>query len=203
FSSCWVVRWGLSFCLARRAAPPSPPPPHHPHPPLPSRPGWGGGGSRPPPPRPPVPPAAPTRTRPRRRRPSAVAAPRITVPRPPNVNTQTGPVTLTSAQLVTPNILFPGLDFVSRVEFARELQQGFAYNEIAGRFGPLYRLDRHTIAASLNFVRYFDAVLNGVDLTQLLQQGGPTNLVGCDKACTLTYPELRYTYDSRDNVLEP
>ncbi|TMB08111.1 MAG: hypothetical protein E6J64_02945 [Deltaproteobacteria bacterium] len=123
--------------------------------------------------------------------------------RPPNVNTQTGPVTLTSAQIVTPNILFPGLDFVSRIEFARELQQGFAYNEIAGRFGPLYRFDRHTIAASLNFVRYFDALLNGVDLTQLLQQGGPTNLVGCDKACTLTYPELRYTYDSRDNVLEP
>src|SRR5207244_9499308 len=98
--------------------------------------------------------------------------------RPSNLNTQTGPVTLTSSQIVTPNILFPGLDFVSRIEFARELQQGFAYNEIAGRFGPLYRFDRHTIAASLNFVRYFDALLNGVDLTQLLQQGGPTNLVG-------------------------
>ncbi|MFL5311904.1 MAG: outer membrane protein assembly factor [Myxococcales bacterium] len=125
--------------------------------------------------------------------------------RPPNVNTQTGPVTLTSAQLVTPNILFPGLDFVSRIEFARELQQGFAYNEIAGRFGPLYRFDRHTVAASLNFVRYFDALLNGVDLTQLLTLAGQAqgNLVGCNKACTLTYPELRYTYDSRDNVLEP
>ena len=26
---------------------------------------------------------------------------------------------------------------------------------------------------------------------------------GCTPSCTLTYPELRYTYDSRDNVLEP
>src|SRR5207248_1767041 len=90
-------------------------------------------------------------------------------------------------------------------EFRWELPQGFAYNEIAVRFGPLYRLDRHTIAASLNFVRYFDAVLNGVDLTQLLVQAGQTSgdLVGCTPRCTLTYPELRYTYDSRDNVLEP
>jgi translocation and assembly module TamA len=125
--------------------------------------------------------------------------------RPPNVNTETGPVTLTSAQLVTPNILVPGLDFVSRVEFARELQQGFSYYEVAGRFGPLYRIDRHSVAASLNFVRYFNAHLNGVDLTQLVEQVGQQGgaLAGCIPSCTLTYPELRYTYDSRDNVLEP
>jgi translocation and assembly module TamA len=124
--------------------------------------------------------------------------------RPPNVPTETGPVTLTSAQLVTPNVLFPGVDFISRAEFARELQQGFSYNEVAGRFGPLYRFDRHTIAASLNFVRYFNAHLNNVDVTKLVQQIGQSNLVsGCISRCTLTYPELRYTYDSRDNVLEP
>ena len=127
------------------------------------------------------------------------------VRRPPNVTTQTGPVTLTSAQLVTPNIIFPGVDFISRAEFARELQQGFSYYEVAGRFGPLYRFDRHSIAASLNFVRYFRAQLNGVDITQLVQQVGQTGggLAGCVPSCTLTYPELRYTYDSRDNVLEP
>jgi len=121
--------------------------------------------------------------------------------------TETGLVTLTSAQLTTPNVLFPGVDLVSRAEFARELQQGFAYDEVAGRFGPLYRIDRHSIAASLNFVRYFNAGLNGVDLTQLVQQGGQSLGVlannNCIPACTLTYPELRYTYDSRDNVLEP
>ena len=122
-----------------------------------------------------------------------------------NTNTETGIVTLTSAQLVTPNVLVPGLDLISRIEFARELQQGFGYDEVAGRFGPLFRLDRHTVAASLNFVRYFDAGLNGVDLGALVQQGGQSLglLQSCIPNCTLTYPELRYTYDSRDNVLEP
>jgi len=123
----------------------------------------------------------------------------------PNTPTETGFVTLTSAQLITPNLLFPGVDLVSRAEFARELQQGFAYKEVAGRFGPLYRIDRHSIAASLNFVRYFDAGLNGIDFTTLVQQGGQSigNLTKCIPSCTLTYPELRYTYDSRDNALEP
>ena len=123
--------------------------------------------------------------------------------KPPNTRTETGLVTLTSAQLVTPNILFPGVDFVSRAEFARELQQGFTFEEVAARFGPLYRIDRHSIALSLNFVRYFNAGLNGIDLTQLVAQGGTPLLDSCIPACTLTYPELRYTYDSRDNVLEP
>jgi translocation and assembly module TamA len=124
---------------------------------------------------------------------------------PANTVTQTGLVNLTTAQLVTPNVLFPAVDFISRVEFARELQQGFSYNEVAARFGPQYRIDRHTIAASLNFVRYFNATLNGVDLTQLVLQAGQNALIldQCIPSCTLTYPELRYTYDSRDNVLEP
>jgi translocation and assembly module TamA len=125
--------------------------------------------------------------------------------KPPNTRTETGLVTLTSAQLVTPNILLPGIDFVSRGEFARELQQGFSYNEVAARFGPQYRIDRHSLALSLNFVRYFNAGLNGIDLTQLVAQGGPSlaALQKCIPTCTLAYPELRYTYDSRDNVLEP
>ncbi|HYZ88350.1 MAG TPA: POTRA domain-containing protein [Myxococcales bacterium] len=117
-------------------------------------------------------------------------------------NTQTGLVTLTSAQLVTPNVLVPGLDLISRIEFARDLQQGYGYDEVAARFGPLFRIDRHTVAATLNFVRYFNAGLNGVDLATLIQLGLP-QLGGCIPTCTLTYPELRYTYDSRDNVLEP
>ncbi|HYV65659.1 MAG TPA: POTRA domain-containing protein, partial [Myxococcales bacterium] len=52
-----------------------------------------------------------------------------------DANTQTGFVTLTTAQLVTPNVLFPALDFVTRGEFARELQQGYSYDEVAARFG--------------------------------------------------------------------
>ena len=119
----------------------------------------------------------------------------------------TGIVTLTSAQLVTPNVLFPGLDFISRIEFARELQAGFGYDEVAPRFSLLYRIGRHTISGSLNLIRYFDGRLNGVDLPTLVQQGGQSLGILADKncipTCTLTYPELRYTYDSRDNVLEP
>lgn len=121
-----------------------------------------------------------------------------------NTNSETGVVTLTSAQLVTPNVFVPGLDLISRIEFARELQQGFGYDEVAARFGPLFRIDRHTVAATLNFVRYFDAGLNGIDLATLIQLGPNfAQLQGCIPSCTLTYPELRYTYDSRDNILEP
>jgi translocation and assembly module TamA len=121
------------------------------------------------------------------------------------VNSQTGFVTLTSAQLVTPNVLFPALDLVTRGEFARELQQGYSYDEVAARFGPAYRIDRHTISASLNFVYYFNGDLSGVDLDTLVKQSGQTGGLAaqCISACTLTYPELRYTYDSRDNILEP
>ena len=121
-----------------------------------------------------------------------------------NTATQTGVVGSISAQLTTPNVLVPGLDLISRIEFARELQQGFAYEEVGARFGPLFRIDRHTVAATLNFIRYFNAGLNGVDFATLVQLGGSASLLtNCIPSCTLTYPELRYTYDSRDNVLEP
>jgi translocation and assembly module TamA len=44
-----------------------------------------------------------------------------------------------------------------------------------------------------------------VDLQTLLNKGGQSLglLNKCIPTCTLTYPEIRYTYDSRDNVLEP
>ncbi|HWE25864.1 MAG TPA: POTRA domain-containing protein [Myxococcales bacterium] len=119
------------------------------------------------------------------------------------VATETGFVTLTSAQLVNPGFFIPGLDLITRGEFARELQQGFSYNQIAARFGPLYRIDRHSIATTINFVRYFDATLTGADFTTLANQGQQGLAAGCVPSCTLTYPELRYTYDSRDNILEP
>lgn len=120
-------------------------------------------------------------------------------------SSQTGFVTLTSAQLITPNVVFPALDLVARGEFARELQQGFSYDEVAARLGPAYRIDKHTIAASLNFVRYFNAALTGADFATLVQQAGQSGgtLQNCIPYCTLTYPELRYTFDSRDNLLEP
>jgi translocation and assembly module TamA len=120
---------------------------------------------------------------------------------------QTGVTTLTSAQITVPHVFepIPGLDFVSRGEFARELQQDFGYDYIAARFALVYRISRHTITGSLNFVRYFDASLNGVDFTTLVQTGGQNLglLSNCIPTCTLTYPELRYTFDSRDSVLEP
>jgi translocation and assembly module TamA len=113
-----------------------------------------------------------------------------------------GIVTLTSAQIVNPNVLFPGLDFINRAEFSRQLQQSFSFNEVGARTALLYRIGSHSLSASLNLVRYFDSTLQGVDLNTLVQLGLP-NLAQCLGSCTLTYPELRYTYDSRDNVLEP
>jgi translocation and assembly module TamA len=119
--------------------------------------------------------------------------------------TKTGIVTLTSAQLTNPSIL-PSLDLVSRAEFAREVQNGFGYSQAAGRFGVAYRRGRHNVAAGINFVEYFQASLD-TDPQNLIQTGGQGLGVlfsnNCLPSCTLTYPQLRYTYDSRDNVLEP
>jgi translocation and assembly module TamA len=114
-------------------------------------------------------------------------------------------VTQTSAQLTVPTVFFPGLDWVSRAEFAREIQFGFDYNEVAARASLVYRRGRHAVAPALNFVRYFNTNLQGVDLQTLFDKAGQTaGLVkNCVPTCTLTYPEIRYTYDSRDNVLEP
>src|SRR5207237_3101431 len=116
-----------------------------------------------------------------------------------------GIATLTSAQLTVPTVFFPGLDFVSRAEFAREIQFGFDYDEVAARASLVYRRGRHAVAPALNFVRYFNANLPNADLQTLLNKGGPSLalLQRCIPSCNLTYPEIRYTYASRDNVLEP
>lgn len=115
-----------------------------------------------------------------------------------------GFVTSNSAQITVSNVLIPGLDAVVRGEFAREVQFGYSYDDVAARFALPYRLGRHSIALSLNFVRYFDARL-GIGLDQLLARAGQSAgiLQDCPTACTLTYPELRYTYDGRDNAIEP
>jgi translocation and assembly module TamA len=122
------------------------------------------------------------------------------------IGTKTGIVTLTSAQLTVPIVSLPGLDFVSRGEFGREIQNGFSYDEVAARFTLFYRRGRHSVALASNFVRYFQGTLD-VDLQTLINQGGQSLGIlasnNCIPSCTLTYPELRYTYDSRDNVLEP
>ena len=114
---------------------------------------------------------------------------------------QSGIVTQSSAQLTIPNFYYPGLDAVARGEFDREFQQGFSYNEVAARFSLLYRRGRHSISPSLNFVRYFSIQVN----TGLANLQSRNSGIGddCPKgSCTLTYPELRYTYDARDNVIE-
>ena len=114
-----------------------------------------------------------------------------------------GIVTLSSAQLTIPNFYYPGLDAVARGEFAREFQSGFSYDEVAARFSLVYRRGRHTISPSLNFVRYFLIQIH-TGLSQVLSQaGGKIGIFrDCPDSCTLTYPELRYTYDARDNVIE-
>ena len=114
-----------------------------------------------------------------------------------------GIVTQSSAQLTVPNFYYPGLDAVARGEFAREFQSGFSYDEVAARFSLVYRRGRHSLSPSLNFVRYFFIQIH-TGLSQVLSQaGGKVGILhDCPDACTLTYPELRYTYDARDNVIE-
>jgi translocation and assembly module TamA len=114
-----------------------------------------------------------------------------------------GITTQSSAQLTVPNVIKPGLDWITRLEFAREIQSGFSYDDIAGRIGLLYRRGPHSIGGSLNFVRYFAVDLRGTEVSDVIQQPGLGIVGDCGKACTLTYPELRYSYDGRDNVIEP
>ncbi|HEY5677713.1 MAG TPA: POTRA domain-containing protein, partial [Myxococcales bacterium] len=118
---------------------------------------------------------------------------------------QSGITTLTSAQLTIPSVLVAGMDWVSRAEFAREVQSGFSYDDIAGRTGLTWRRGPHTVSGTLNYVRYFSVTVQG---TQGL--GRLVNVAGagvaqeeCRGGCTLTYPELRYSYDGRDNIIEP
>ena len=116
---------------------------------------------------------------------------------------QSGIVTQTSAQLTVPNFYYPGLDAVARGEFDREFQQGFSYDEVAARFSLLYRRGRHSISPSLNFVRYLNIQINtGIDNTFTQSTKGSLADDCPSGACTLTYPEIRYTYDGRDNVIE-
>jgi translocation and assembly module TamA len=118
-----------------------------------------------------------------------------------------GVVTLTTAQLVTPSVVFPGLDIIVRGEGAREIQYGFSYNEVAGRLALVWRGGPHLVSPSLNYVLYLNSQLDpSLDISQLVGTGGAAAaaLLGpCQPTCTLFYPELRYTFDVRDNVVEP
>ena len=108
-----------------------------------------------------------------------------------------------SAQLTVPNVFLPGLDWISRGEFAREVQGGFAYDDVAARSGFLYRRNKHSLAPSLNFVHYFLVDLYNADLSKVLGSGGSGFVNDCGSNCTLIYPEIRYSYDGRDNAIEP
>ncbi len=116
-----------------------------------------------------------------------------------------GITTHNSAQLTVPNILFPGLDWVSRGEFAREVQSGFAYDDVAARTGFLYRNGRHSVGPALNFIHYFLVDLYNSQLSDVISKGGSgAGIVhDCPSHCSLTYPEIRYTYDGRDDAIEP
>jgi translocation and assembly module TamA len=108
-----------------------------------------------------------------------------------------------TGQLTIPNIIIPGLEWISRGEFAREVQGGFAYDDVAARTGLLYRRGNHSVAPSLNFVHYFLVDLYGANLATVIGRTGAGIVHDCPTHCTLTYPELRYTYDGRDNAIEP
>ncbi len=117
---------------------------------------------------------------------------------------KTGPVSLTTAQITLPSVIPPGIDFIGRGELDREIQYGFNYYETAARAALQLRRGPNTIVASVNFVRYFAATLD-LDLGTLLNNNGTAAalLSNCVPACTLTYPELRYTLDLRDDLIEP
>ena len=108
-----------------------------------------------------------------------------------------------SAQLTVPNVFLPGLDWITRGEFAREVQGGFAYDDFAARTGFLYRRGKHSLAPSLNFVHYFLVDLYNADVGTVIGRGGSGFVNDCGTNCTLIYPEIRYTYDGRDNAIEP
>jgi len=113
---------------------------------------------------------------------------------------QSGITTLDSAQVTVPNVFIPGLEWVTRGEYAREIQSGFSYQDVAARIGLLYRRAQHSVSLSMNFVRYFEVELRGTDLSSV---SGAAIAQDCPKACNLLYPELRYTFDARDNLIEP
>ncbi len=115
---------------------------------------------------------------------------------------KSGIVNQSSAQVTIPTSFVPGLDWITRGEFAREVQDGFSYDDVAGRTGLLYRRGPHSVGTSLNYVRYFHVSVQGV---QNVDPNSPNASIirECGAGCTLTYPELRYAFDGRDNLIEP
>ena len=118
---------------------------------------------------------------------------------------RSGFTTTDVAQLTIPSVLLAGLDLINRAEFDREVQASYDYDEVAARIGLLYRRRRHAIAPSLNFVRYFLINVPGSQLYTAIGRSGTGAgiFADCPTSCTLTYPEIRYTYDGRDNIIEP
>ena len=116
---------------------------------------------------------------------------------------KTGLVTLNSAQVTLPQAIL-GLDFVGRGEFARELQNGFNYNQISARAALLLRWGKFAFVGSFNFVRTFAAEIDLGKTSQTTTGGAAAAaLRNCLPACSLPYPEFRVTFDGRDDVVEP
>ncbi|HZX96745.1 MAG TPA: POTRA domain-containing protein [Myxococcales bacterium] len=113
---------------------------------------------------------------------------------------RSGFTTLDTAQLTVPAVFLPGMDWVSRLEFAREIQNGFSYDDVAARTGLTYRRASHSVSGTMNFVYNFNVKV--ADADQLVQGGGGFQNQ-CLGGCVLLYPELRYAYDGRDNAIEP
>jgi translocation and assembly module TamA len=60
------------------------------------------------------------------------------------------------------------------------------------------------VSGTLNYVRYFSVSVQGTQgLGRLVNLAGAGIAQECRDGCMLTYPEVRYAYDARDNIIEP
>src|SRR3954468_5118404 len=82
-----------------------------------------------------------------------------------------GITTQTSAQVTIPNVLSPGLEAIARGEFAREVQSGFSYADVAARGGFLYRRGAPARRAAPPLSRPFN--VSNPQLRTLLQRQHP------------------------------
>ena len=118
---------------------------------------------------------------------------------------KTGITTQDTAEIQVPGFL-QDVDLGFRTGFARDVQSGYAYNEVSARVSLGWTEGPHSIVPSMNVVHYFNGTAD-TDAQSLINQGNENVAAllngNCIPSCTLAYPELRYTFDLRDDPVMP